>query len=141
VSHSIKGCADRTEFDAQVTKTLAEHNVDFVLLIGYMRILSDAFVERWVDRTLNVHPSLLPEFAGGMDLNVHQEVIDAKKEKTGCTIHLVTSEVDGGPIVVQKSCPVLSTDDADTLKARVQALEGPAFVEAINALASKDLAL
>mmetsp|Transcript_20305 Transcript_20305/g.39820 ORF Transcript_20305/g.39820 Transcript_20305/m.39820 type:complete len:594 (+) Transcript_20305:197-1978(+) len=131
VRHGMKGLKTRTEFDALVTKTLEEHNVELVLLIGYMRIMSDEFVARWEDKCLNVHPSLLPEFAGGMDLNVHQEVIDAGKKETGCTVHLVTTELDGGPIIIQKRCPVLGTDDSDVLKARVQAMEGPAFVEAV----------
>jgi len=131
VRHGSKGLSTRAEFDALVTKTLQEYNVDLVLLIGYMRILSDEFVETWENKVLNVHPSLLPEFAGGMDLNVHQEVLNANRRETGCTIHIVTSEVDGGPIVVQKRCKVLPSDDADSLKGRVQALEGPAFVEAI----------
>ncbi|GBG24838.1 Phosphoribosylglycinamide formyltransferase [Hondaea fermentalgiana] len=131
VRHGMKGLKSRTEFDALVTGTLEEHKVDLVLLIGYMRILSDEFVARWQDKCLNVHPSLLPEFAGGMDLNVHQEVIDAGKKQTGCTVHLVTTELDGGPIVIQRRCDVLDSDDADILKARVQALEGPAFVEAV----------
>jgi len=132
VSHGTKGTTTRAEFDAKVTATLRENQVDLVLCIGYMRILSDEFVDEWENKVLNVHPSLLPEFAGGMDLNVHQEVLNAKKTKTGCTIHFVTKEVDGGPIVIQRSCKVFENDDADVLKDRVQALEGPAFIEAIQ---------
>jgi folate-dependent phosphoribosylglycinamide formyltransferase PurN len=109
-----------------------QHSVDVVLLVGYMRILSNAFVDRYQGRLLNVHPSLLPAFAGGMDLNVHQAVLDAKVSQTGCTVHLVTREVDAGPILVQSRCDVLAHDDAESLKSRVQALEGPALIHALR---------
>lgn len=97
-----------------------------------MRILSKSFTDFWKGRCINVHPSLLPKHAGGMDLEVHQAVIDAKETESGCTIHQVTEHVDGGPIVVQKKVQVDFNDTAETLKAKVQALEGPAFIEAID---------
>lgn len=97
-----------------------------------MRILSGEFTEYWKGRCINVHPSLLPKHAGGMDLAVHQAVIDAKEAESGCTIHEVTEEVDGGPIVVQKVVKVDPSDTAESLKAKVQALEGPAFIDAIQ---------
>lgn len=116
-----------------MTEVFEQANVDLVLLIGYMRIVSPAFVQKWKYRCLNVHPSLLPEFAGGMDKDVHAAVLAAGREITGCTVHFVEDVVDGGPIVVQKSCAVdLQNDTPDTLKARVQALEGQALIEAIN---------
>lgn len=131
VALSSKGLS-RAEFDANVSKVLKEKNVDLVLLIGYMRILSGEFCKDWENKVLNVHPSLLPDFAGGMDLAVHQAVIDAKKTQSGCTVHFVTEEVDAGPIAVQMKCPVVPTDTAETLKARVQPLEGSAFLHAIK---------
>jgi phosphoribosylglycinamide formyltransferase-1 len=103
------------------------------VLIGYMRILSNQFVAQWNNKVINVHPSLLPAFAGGIDLDVHRAVLASGIKETGCTVHKVTTEVDGGPIVVQKACPVMVNDTIKTLKARVQALEGKALVEAINA--------
>jgi folate-dependent phosphoribosylglycinamide formyltransferase PurN len=104
-----------------------------VLLIGYMRIVSAEFTDRWRWRVINVHPSLLPEFSGGMDCDVHSAVLAAKKEVTGCTIHFLTEVVDGGPIILQKQCAVdASVDTPDILKARVQALEGDAFLEVIQ---------
>jgi methionyl-tRNA formyltransferase len=107
--------------------------VELVLLIGYMRIVSPEFINRWRWRVVNVHPSLLPEFAGGMDCDVHSAVLAAKKDITGCTIHYLTEVVDGGPIILQKQCPVdPSQDTPDLLKARVQALEGEAFIEVIQ---------
>lgn len=122
----------REAYDEQISKAMHEHGVQLILLIGYMKILSKPFVASWENKIINIHPSLLPAFAGGMDLNVHQEVLNAKINETGCTVHFVTDEVDGGPIVVQKRCPVLKDDTADTLKKRVQALEGKALIEAIN---------
>lgn len=122
----------REIFDADVSKALRAANVDLVVLIGYMRILSAEFVAEWQHKIINVHPSLLPAFAGLMDLGVHQAVLDAGVKETGCTVHYVTEEVDVGPILLQKKCNVLAGDTAETLKARVQALEGEALVEAIN---------
>ena len=127
----------REEFDREVTKLLEEHNVDLILLIGFMRILSQGFCHRWQDKILNVHPSLLPKYAGGMDTNVHEEVILNGDLKTGCTIHFVTENVDSGPILIQKSCAVEESDTVETLKKKVQELEGQAFVEAINLVNNK----
>ena len=127
----------RQEFDQEVTNLLNKNKVDLILLIGFMRILSDEFCHNWRDKILNVHPSLLPKYAGGMDTNVHEEVLANGDTETGCTIHFVTEEVDGGPILVQKSCKVGPDDNIDTLKKRVQALEGQAFIEAINLITNK----
>ena len=129
----------RQEFDQEVTNLLNKNEVDLILLIGFMRILSDEFCHNWRDKILNVHPSLLPKYAGGMDTNVHEEVLANGDTETGCTIHFVTEEVDGGPILVQKSCKVGPNDNIDTLKKRVQALEGQAFIEAINLITNKQI--
>jgi len=124
----------RVQYDAQVTDVLLENGVECVLLIGYMRILSNEFTLFWSGKCLNVHPSLLPKFAGGMDLDVHQAVIDAGETITGCTVHYVTEKVDGGPIAIQKFTSVYPNDTSQSLKTRVQALEGDAFIDAINNL-------
>jgi phosphoribosylglycinamide formyltransferase-1 len=121
----------REEFDAKLTKALEEYDVELIVLIGFMRILSSEFVKRWKHKIINIHPSLLPEFAGGMNNDVHQAVLDAGKKETGCTVHYVTEEVDAGPILIQKRCPVLPEDTVETLKTRVQHLEGLALIEAI----------
>ena len=133
VSHKDKS---RETFDDEMTTVLKNHNVDLVLLIGFMRILSAKFCQEWQDRLLNVHPSLLPKYAGGMDTNVHEEVIKNGETETGCTIHFVTDEVDGGPILVQKKCNIDSNETVDTLKTKVQQLEGEAFIEAIKFIQS-----
>ena len=129
ISHQGK---EREDFDMEITAVLRAHSVDLVLLIGFMRILSEKFCSAWRDRLLNVHPSLLPKYAGGMDMNVHREVLNNGDAETGCTIHFVTDEVDAGPILVQKKCEVFTHDTVESLKTRVQALEGEAFIEAIR---------
>ena len=129
---SAKGLS-RAQYDAECTAALMGAGVEYVILVGYMRILSKSFTDFWKGRCINVHPSLLPKHAGGMDLAVHQAVLDAKEDETGCSIHQVTEEVDGGPVVVQKRVRVEPGDTAESLKAKVQPLEGPAFVEAIQA--------
>ena len=93
----------RDEFDREITTALLQHNADLVLLVGFMRILSTEFCRKWQDRILNVHPSLLPKYAGGMDTNVHEEVLRNGDVETGCTIHFVTEEVDAGPILIPVS--------------------------------------
>jgi phosphoribosylglycinamide formyltransferase-1 len=122
----------REAYDQQVSEALRESEAELVLLIGYMRILSDHFVEAWRGRLLNVHPSLLPAFGGLMNLKVHEAVLAAGVSETGCTIHQVTEDVDGGPIVLQMHCPVLPGDTAEILKSRIQALEQAAFVEVLH---------
>ncbi|VEU35771.1 unnamed protein product [Pseudo-nitzschia multistriata] len=128
---SSKGLS-RAQYDAECTAALVGAGVEYVLLIGYMRILSGSFCKFWAGCCINVHPSLLPKHSGDMDLRVHQAVIDAGEDESGCTIHEVTEEVDGGPILIQKKVSVSKDDTAESLKAKVQPLEGPAFVEAIE---------
>jgi phosphoribosylglycinamide formyltransferase-1 len=122
----------RDEYDGRVSEALLEAGAELVLLIGYMRILSDGFVEQWRGRLLNVHPSLLPAFGAMTDKNVHAAVLAAGVAETGCTIHQVTEVVDGGPIVLQKLCAVRPGDTVETLKERVQALEQVGFVEVLR---------
>ncbi len=122
----------REEFDREVMKILDEKNVGLVLLIGYMRFISPEFVDAWRNRIINVHPSLLPKFAAGMDKNVHQAVLDAGEKETGMTIHFVDEGADTGEIILQKKCAVEPGDTADTLKEKVQKLEGDGFIEVIQ---------
>lgn len=123
---------DREEFDARVTAELEKHEVDLVLMIGYMRIVSPPFVRRWRGRLLNIHPSLLPKHGGLMDLEVHRSVLASGDAESGCTLHLAEEEVDAGKIVLQKRCPVLPGDSAESLKERVQALEAEAFLDVLR---------
>ena len=129
ISHLDK---EREQFDDEISTILKKYKVDLVLLIGFMRILSATFCREWKGRILNVHPSLLPKYAGGMDTNVHEEVIKNRDVETGCTIHFVTEAVDAGPILIQKKCSVDPNDTPDSLKKKVQSLEGKAFIDAIK---------
>ena len=124
----------RDVYDAKVTNVLKSHQVDVVLMIGYMRIVSPSFTAAWSGKLLNVHPSLLPEFAGGMDMDVHSEVLKSGKKMTGCTVHLVTDIVDGGEIIARRHCMVGEKDTTETLKARVQAMEGEALLSCCRAV-------
>lgn len=122
----------REQYDARVSDALKAAGAELVLLIGYMRIVSADFVNTWRGRLLNVHPSLLPAFAGGMNRGVHEAVLASGVKETGCTIHHVTEDVDAGPIVLQLRCDVLPDDTVETLKDRVQSLEQQAFVEVLK---------
>ncbi len=122
----------REVFDKEISQRLKEKEVDLILLIGFMRILSGGFVSEWSGKIINVHPSLLPKYAGGMNEDVHKQVLKAGDKETGCTVHLVTAQVDEGPILVQKRCSVLEGDTVGSLKEKVQKLEGEAFVEVIR---------
>jgi len=123
---------DRAAYDATLTAALRDEGVDLVMLVGFMRILSPEFCKEWEGAVINIHPSLLPKHAGGMDLEVHTAVLAAGESETGCTVHLVTPEVDGGEVVVQRRVPVCAEDTPESLKAKVQAEEGPALVEAVR---------
>ena len=122
----------REAYDEKVTAAFTQARAEVILLIGYMRIVSPAFVKAWEGRLINVHPSLLPAFGGKMNKDVHRAVLDSGVKHTGCTIHIVTDEVDAGPVLLQKKCDVLPGDTVDGLKDRVQALERQAFVEVLQ---------
>lgn len=112
--------ADRRSFDAAMTEALEAAGVEFVVLAGFMRLLSEDFVERWHDRLINIHPSLLPLFPG---LDTHERALAAGVKLHGCTVHFVRAELDCGPIIGQAAVPVMDGDDADALAARVLAAE------------------
>jgi len=129
----------REEFDLEVAKILKDKEVDLVVLVGYMRILSQEFVRKFPKKIINVHPALIPKFCGKdfFGQGVHEAVLEAKETETGMTIHYVDEGVDSGDIIVQKTCPVTPDDTADTLKDKVQALEKKWYPEVIRRLASK----
>ena len=122
----------REEFDKEVSKALDESKADLILLIGYMRILSPWFVSRYKNRIMNIHPSLLPKYPGGMDLNVHAEVLKNKEKASGATLHFVDESVDGGPIILQKEVKIEKGEIPDTLKLKVQKAEQDIIIEAID---------
>jgi len=121
--------------DAAMRDWLLERQVDLVVNAGYDRILTGGFTSAFEDRMINVHPSLLPAFAGGMDA-VAQALARGVK-LTGCTVHLVTEEVDAGPILLQAAVPVLPGDTVETLHARIQAEEHRILPEAIEMLKNR----
>lgn len=127
-----KGFPSREEFDAAMDAALRAAGVDFVCLAGFMRLLTKGFVEGWNGRMINIHPSLLPSFKG---LHTHERAIAAGVKLHGCSVHLVTPELDDGPILVQAAVPVLAGDNADTLAARVLEQEHKAYPLALRLLA------
>ncbi len=115
----------REEFDEEIVEILQHEKVDLICLVGYMRILSPYFIEKFQNRIINVHPSLIPAFCGlsFYDKNVHEEVLKRGVKITGCTFHFLNEECDGGPIILQKTIAVSENDTPETLKTKVQALE------------------
>lgn len=126
----------REDFDHELLQVLNDHNIDLVLLIGFMRILSPTIIDQYPQRIMNIHPSLLPKYAGGMNMDVHAEVLKNKEMVTGCTLHYVTSTVDEGPIILQKEVPVLPDDTPETLKIKVQHAEQEVLLEGIKLFVS-----
>ncbi len=119
----------REQHDRELVAALKQDNVDLVCLAGYMRLLSPWFVQQFPRKILNIHPSLLPAFPG---LEAQQQAFDYGVKISGCTVHFVDEELDHGPIIVQKACPVLDSDDEHTLAARILEQEHAAYTEAIN---------
>ena len=110
----------REDFDHELDKKLRENNIDFICNAGFMRILSEDFVNNWFNKQLNIHPSLLPDFKG---LDVHKRVIESKTNISGCTVHLVRGGVDEGPIIGQISTNVEGNDNEEILAGKVLKLE------------------
>jgi phosphoribosylglycinamide formyltransferase 1 len=118
----------RAEHDREIANCLREHEVDLICLAGYMRLLSADFVRAFPHRILNIHPSLLPAFAG---LDAQRQALEYGVEVSGCTVHFVDEELDHGVIVLQKTVPVLAGDDEHALEARILKEEHAAYAEAI----------
>ncbi len=118
----------RADHDAEIIATLQHHHVDLVILAGYMRLLSPQFIAAFPNRILNIHPSLLPAFPG---LDAQQQAFDYGVRVAGCTVHFVDEQLDHGPIILQRSVPVLDSDDVHSLANRILAEEHIAYAEAI----------
>ena len=127
----------REQHEQEVIDCLEQHKVDLVCLAGYLRMMTPLIIRKYAGRMMNTHPALLPSFGGsGMHgLNVHQAVIAYGCKVSGCTIHFVTEEVDGGQIILQKSVPVLEDDTPETLQERVLKEEHKLFPRAIELFA------
>ena len=128
-----KQYAEREAFDAALAQRIDAHRPDFVLLAGFMRILTTGFIERFSRRIVNIHPSLLPSFPG---LHTHRRALEAGVKVHGCTVHVVTPALDSGPIVGQAAVPVLADDTEEILAARVLAAEHRLYPEAVALVAS-----
>jgi len=120
---------DRSAFDSALMAEIDRHAPDLVVLAGFMRVLTDAFVSHYAGRLLNIHPALLPAFPG---LHTHERALAAGVKLHGCTVHFVTPEVDVGPIVIQAAVPVLDDDTPETLAERVLAQEHQIYPQAIR---------
>ncbi|MDH3549182.1 MAG: phosphoribosylglycinamide formyltransferase [Gammaproteobacteria bacterium] len=124
---------DRESFDRAVIAELDRWNPELLILAGFMRILSPAFVSHYEGKILNIHPALLPKYPG---LNTHQRVLDAGDEWHGSTVHFVTEELDGGPRILQGRLPVDPQESADELQHRVQAIEHKIYPQAAGLVGS-----
>ncbi len=132
VTISHRDFKKRAEFEQALVAELRKHDVGLVCLAGFMRILSPVFVQAFENRIMNIHPSLLPAFAGLQGMQVHEAVLAAGVKVAGCTVHFVTSDLDAGPIIVQRAIPVHEGDTAETLALRVLVEEHQAFAEAVR---------
>lgn len=133
-SVDYKEFTNRSDAEALIVKELKANKVDLVLLIGFMKIITPYFINEFPGRIWNIHPSLLPKYAGGADLNVHRQVIENHERESGCTLHEVVEKVDGGKIIMQKSCEVSPNDTPESLKEKVQRLEQQCLVESLRML-------
>lgn len=115
-----KAYADRVAYDQELIATIDQHQPDLVVLAGFMRILTPEFVQHYQGRLLNIHPSLLPKYQG---LNTHQRAIEAGDTEHGCSVHFVTAELDGGPVILQAKVPIFPDDDAEAVAQRVHEQE------------------
>lgn len=134
VDHKAHG--SREAFDDALDAALRRHGVELVACAGFMRIMTDGFVQRWRDRMINIHPSLLPAYKG---LHTHERALADKVTRHGCSVHFVRGDVDSGPLIAQASVPVLKSDTPETLAARVLDAEHKIYPQALALVASDAL--
>ncbi len=133
-----KAFADRLAFDTALMQVIDQHQPDLVVLAGFMRILTPEFTRHYAQRLLNIHPSLLPKHKG---LDTHQRALDAGDQEHGCSVHFVTEELDGGPVVIQAAIAVQRDETAEQLAQRVHALEHQIYPLAVRWFAEGRLRL
>lgn len=124
-----KFSGNREEFEKRLHNLLQDEKIDIICLAGFMRILTKSFIDQWNNKILNIHPSLLPKYKG---LNTHQRAIDAYDKISGCSVHIVTSELDGGLVLGQRTVDIESTDTAKTLAEKVLIEEHILYPEILN---------
>lgn len=122
----------REEYDSEIDKLLEAQGVELVLLIGYMKLMSNGFVDKWRNKIMNIHPSILPMFAGGMDTNVHQAALDYGCKVTGCSLIFIDEGADTGPIILQKAVDIKEGDSVASLKSKVQKAEQEILIKGIE---------
>jgi phosphoribosylglycinamide formyltransferase-1 len=133
---SHKGYDSRSDFDTALAELVDSFQPQLVVLAGFMRILTEQFTQHYANRMLNIHPSLLPKYQG---LNTHRRVLDAGDQEHGASVHFVSAELDGGPVVIQGMVPVLAGDTADTLADRVMEIEQRIYPKAVQWFANGEL--
>ena len=136
-SRKPKAFASRDAFDAALGDAVAASEPDWILCAGYMRILGEAFVQRFRGRLLNIHPSLLPKYKG---LHTHARALEAGDAEHGASVHFVTAELDAGAVIAQARVPVQAGDDADALAARVLSVEHPLLLQVLRLAAAGRIA-
>lgn len=133
-----RGFADRASYDAALAQAVAAYQPGLIVLAGFMRILTPGFIQPFADRILNIHPSLLPKYRG---LHTHRRALEAGDAEHGVSVHFVTQELDGGPVIIQARVPVLAGDTEASLSARVQRQEHRIYPQAIEWFAGGRLCL
>ena len=136
-SRQPKTFASRDAFDAALGDAVAASEPDWIICVGYMRILGEAFVQRFAGRVLNIHPALLPRHKG---LHTHQRALDAGDAEHGASVHFVTAELDAGAVIAQARVLVQAGDDADALAARVLSVEHPLLLQVLRLAAAGRIA-
>lgn len=131
ISH--KDYATRQLFDEALAACIDSHKIDYVVLAGFMRVLTEGFVKKYHGRLINIHPALLPAFPGAHAI---QDAWDAKVKETGVTVHFVDGGVDTGPVILQRKVPVLPNDTLETLEARIHQIEYEIYPEALKLVLS-----
>lgn len=135
---SHKNYDSRDVYDAALIEVIDTYQPDVVVLAGFMRILTANFVEHYQGKLINIHPSLLPKYQG---LDTHQRAINAGDEEHGCSVHFVTEELDGGPVILQAKVPVFADDDADSLAQRVHVQEHQVYPMVVKWMCEKRLTM
>lgn len=135
---SHKSYDSRELYDQALIEEIDKYQPDVVVLAGFMRILTANFVEHYQGKLINIHPSLLPKYQG---LDTHQRAIDAGDKEHGCSVHFVTEELDGGPVILQAKVPVFEDDDADTLAQRVHVQEHQIYPMVVKWMCEKRLTM
>lgn len=144
-NHSIAHCVidhkaypNRESFDHRLQQEIEQYTPDVVVLAGFMRILTDQFVQHFLGRLINIHPSLLPKFKG---LDTHQRAIDAGEKQHGASVHFVTPELDDGPVIVQSAVPIIMKESVETLQNKVHKVEHIIYPLAVSLLCDDKIAM